>query len=236
MKFKINLKIFENFRGLNVGVLIIKGTNNHGISEEIINQIRGEERRIRSDYNAETLSQNPMIGSWRGAYAVFGGKPKENKSSVENLYRLVLKGTELRHINKLVDVYNLISLKFMVPVGGEDTDKIKGDINLTFAGVNEMPVLLLGDKEPRPPHEGEVIYKDDVSTICRRWNWREADRTKLTEDTKNCVLVSEGLPPATREDLEKTMGALKELVQKGCGGESSYTVLNKEISEIDFSM
>ena len=37
---------------------------------------------------------------------------------------MILSETELRHINKLVDIYNFISLKHMLPVGGEDTDKI----------------------------------------------------------------------------------------------------------------
>ena len=48
--------------------------------------------------------------------------------------------------------------KRTTPVGGEDLDKVKGDVILTFAGANEPPVVLLGDKESRPPHEGEIIY------------------------------------------------------------------------------
>src|SRR3989338_6666059 len=202
MKFKIDSKIFEKFQGLCVGIVIAKGLNNAGLPEGIEAQLSVHEAQIRARLNAEMLSQEPRIACWRAAYSAFGGKPKENRSSVENLYRLVLKGGELRHINKLVDLYNLVSLKHMVPVGGEDIDKISGDIELTFAGPEELPALMLGDKEPRPPHEGEVIYKESVRAICRRWNWREADRTKLTEETKNCILVVEGLPPATRAEVE----------------------------------
>ena len=44
---------------------------------------------------------------------------------------------------------NFISLKYMAPVGGEDMDKIQGDVTLTFAESNESAVLLLGDKESR---------------------------------------------------------------------------------------
>ena len=190
-------------------------------------KIKNEEERIRANYNTKTLFQNPKIDIWRKAYSVFGAKPKENKSSVENLYHLVLNGINLRHINNLVDIYNFISLKHMLPVGGEDTDKIQGDILLTFATANEPPVLLLGDKESRSPHVGEVIYKDDISTICRRWNWREVDRTKFTEETKNCILVIEGLPPVTKEEIETATKELKEMTEKYCGGILTYSVLNK---------
>lgn len=234
MKFKIDPKIFEKFPSLNVGVLICKDINNKGISEEIINSIRELEKQIGSQFDSEALSQNPKINVWRRAYKAFGAKPKEHKSSVEGLYRRILKGEETRHINKIVDIYNYISLKHMVPVGGEDSDKIQGDVRLTLAGKNEPLVLLLGDKEPKSPHEGEVIYKDKVSAICRRFNWREADRTKLIEETKNAVLVVEGLPPTLKEDIENILEKMRELVESFCGGETSKFVLNKKNPEIEF--
>jgi DNA/RNA-binding domain of Phe-tRNA-synthetase-like protein len=220
MKFKIDYRIFEKFQGLNIGIVIARNVNNKGVSEEILKKIKEQERKIRSKYNIETLSQQPKIDIWRRAYSTFGAKPKENKSSVENLYRLILNGVELRHINKLVDIYNFISIKHMLPVGGEDIDRMKGYIELTFAGQNEVPILLLGDKDPRPPHEGEVIYKDDIST-------------KLTEETKNCILVIEGLQPIIKEEVKDATKELTELIREFCGGNISCDVLNKDKTEIE---
>lgn len=233
MNFRIDNQVFEKFPGLNVGVVIALGVDNSIPLGEVQEKIRDEEARIRTKYYDQSLSLTPRIDIWRKAYSAFGGKPKENRSSVENLYRLVLNGINVRHINSLVDIYNLISLKHMLPVGGEDLDKIRGDVLLTFAGENEPPVLLLGDKEPRPPHSGEVIYKDDVSAICRRWNWREADRTKFTEGTKNCILVIEGLPPVTREEIETATKELKEMAEKYCGGRLKYSILDKNNSKVE---
>lgn len=233
MKFIINYKIFERFPTLNIGVIVAKNLNNAQTSEKVQKRLREKENKIRAKYNTETLSKNPKIDVWRKAYSAFGVKPKRNKSSVENLYRLVLQGINLRHINKIVDIYNLISLKHMVPIGGEDLDKIKGNVVLKFAEPNEPSVLLLGDKDPRPPHAGEIIYKDDISAICRRWNWREAERTKLTEETKNCILVIEGLLPVTKQEIETAIIELKDLVQKFCGGNLVYKILNKDNPEID---
>jgi DNA/RNA-binding domain of Phe-tRNA-synthetase-like protein len=233
MLFKIDPRIFQRFPGLVIGAIIVKGADNSGTAGEIQSGLRSQETRIKSEFQLPTLSQHQKIGVWRKAYSAFGGKPDKNKSSVESLYRLVLQGAELRHINSLVDTYNLISLKHMLPAGGEDLGKIKGGILLTFAGAGEPSVLLIGEKEPRPPHEGEVIYKDEISAICRRWNWREADRTKLTEETKNCILVIEGLPPITREEVENAVKELADLVQKFCGAEASYKILDVQDPECD---
>lgn len=234
MRFTIAPQIFERFPGLYIGVIVCKDIDNTHFQEEISRASREQEDRIRAEFTAETLSQNPHIDVWRNAYRTFGAKPKENRSSVENLYRMVLQGVNLRHINTLVDIYNFISLKHMVPVGGEDLEKIQGDIILGFAGASEAPVLLLGDREPRPPHAGEVIYKDNLSAICRRWNWREADRTKLTEVTKNCFLVIEGLPPAGEREIESATQELKEMVQKFCGGDLALYILDEDKPGIEF--
>ncbi len=94
--------------------------------------------------------------------------------------------------------------------------------------------MLLGDKEPRPPHEGEVIYKDEVSAICRRFNWRESDRTKFTEETRNAVLVAEGLPPTAIGDIERIANELENMILKYCGGEISMFILNQYNPEIEF--
>ena len=139
MNLKIDSAIFAEFPGLVIGVVMAKGINNSGSIAEVEKKLRELEAGIKSKYSTETLSEHPKIDVWRKAYVAFGAKPKENKSSVENLHRLVLQGNNLRHINRLVDIYNLISLKHMLPLGGEDVDKIKGDLILTFAALNGTP-------------------------------------------------------------------------------------------------
>jgi len=232
MVFKIDEKICEQFPEVMIGVVVAKSINNAGISEEILNLLREEERKVPDKIGQTILSEYPRIFSWREVYRKFGAKPKDNPSSIENLIKRVLKGESIRHINKLVDIYNFISLKYLVPVGGEDLNKVAGDIFLTFAKENEQPILLLGEKEPRPPHTREVIYKDINGAICRRWNWKEADRTKLTEETKNCILVIEAMPPVNREELQLAAEELASLVKKYCGGEMTTKILDKENLEI----
>lgn len=233
MKLIINNQIFKQYPDLVIGVVVAKGIDNTKNTNEIQQQIREIEGKIKANFDKETLSQDPKINIWRKVYSSFGVKSKDAKSSVENLYRLVLRGIELRKINNLVDAYNLISLKYMMPVGGEDIDKIVGDLELTIAGDNEVPVKLLGDDEPEAPQAGEIFYKDNHSAVCRRWNWREADRTKLTENTKNAIFVVEGLPPVGKQEIESAINELKGLVEKHSGGEITTFILDSNNNSME---
>ena len=119
----------------------------------------------------------------------------------------------------------------MVPVGGDDTDKIDGDIVLHFANGDETFIRLNSD-EVDHPKEGEVVYADDKEVLCRRWNWRECDKSKMTEQTKNVTLVVEGLSPVSKEDVQAIVEELGQWVEKFCGGEISTHILNTENKEV----
>ncbi len=233
MKLKVSEGIFEKFPGLNIGILSVKGINNKETNQEVIDLIRKEESRIKGNFDKATLAENPKIGAWRKAYSSFGAKPKKYKCSVENLYRMILDGIELKPINKIVDLYNYISIKHMIPVGGDNVDKIEGNIVLTLAKGGEK-FEQLNSKEIKHPKEGEVVYQDDKEVLCRRWNWRECDKSKMTEDTENVTLVVEGLPPFTKEDIDKILDEMQELIMKFCGGEAKKFILDVNAKEAEF--
>ena len=110
MKFKIDEKIFEQYPSLNIGIIVAKGIDNTGESSKILSMLSEQSNSIKSEHNIETYKELPKINAWREAYRVFGAKPKKYTCSVENLYRMIFEGIQLRHINKIVDIYNYISL------------------------------------------------------------------------------------------------------------------------------
>lgn len=228
MKLKVNPQIFQDFPGMKIGVLTVRDLNNKVATPQLGSSLAKISRQIRQTLNIEGLSENPKIASWRQIYKKFGSKPNDYRSSIESLCRLILKGKDLRQINPLVDIYNYVSLKHLLPAGGEDLDKIQGSILLTFAGPEEAPISTLGDLTENKPYEGEVIYKDDLSTICRRWNWREAERTKLTEETKNAVLVIEGPEVVTKTELAKALEELSVLTNRYCQGKARLAILDSQ--------
>lgn len=232
MQFKIDPRIFKEFPEVRIGVVAAYNINNTKTQQEIIDLLHKQQEAIRLHLVVTDLPEHPYIASWREAYRQFGAKPKEHYSSIENLIRRTLDGQVFRSINPLVDIYHSVSLKYMLPVGGEDLDTIKGDIVLTFAGINEKPVVLLGEKEARTPNPGEVIYKDDEGTICRRWNWKEADRTKITANTHNAILVLEALSPVDTALLKTATYELARLIGYYCGGSTSVAFLDAQNKSI----
>jgi DNA/RNA-binding domain of Phe-tRNA-synthetase-like protein len=220
--------IFETFSEARIGIAAFAGVRNDGQDAELGALLERESAEAVRRLGTTPVAEQPRVASWREAYRRFGAKPKEHPSSIENLLRRVAKGGAPRRISPLVDLYNAVSLRHFVPVGGEDLDAVSGDVELRFAAEAEPPVRLLGEPEARPPKPGEVIYADDVGALCRRWNWKEADRTKLTGKTTRGFLVIEALPPVGRAELEAALADLAGLVVKYCGGTVRSAVLDRE--------
>ncbi len=235
MKFSATPEFFSLFPEARIALVIVHGVDNRPREETALPPLlREAQASAVARLGSGALTEHPRIHCWREAYRAFGAKPKDYPSSIENLLRRALKGELLRSINPLVDLYNVVSLTHLLPAGGEDLDAIEGDVVLTRASSEEPKVKLLGEAEERSPKPGEVIYKDELGAICRRWNWKEADRTKLTEETRNAVLVLEAIPPITKPELEGAANSLSRLVHEHCGGSASIEVLDRQRPEAVF--
>lgn len=233
MHFSIDDRIFDQYPGTLVGVIVAHGITNKTHQDEIKKLLKSAQDNLCGKLKASELATHPHIAPWHKVYKSFGATPKKHLSSVENLAQHALKGKEFEPINPLVDVYNTISLKYLLPAGGEDLDTIVGDIRLTIAGDAEPAVTLLGQQEARAPEVGEVIYTDAQGALCRRWNWKEADRSKLTPHTKNAILVLEAQPPVTRALLESALHELASLIAKYCGGLVTVDILDQKHKKIE---
>ena len=217
MKVKIQEEIKSIYSPI-IGVIYARDIDNSKEIKEIDNLFKKESEKLRNLFSQyEAVSQHPNIKAWREVYKKFGTDPKRYRCSIEALVRRVIKGDEIPRINTLVDLYNYISIRYVLPVGGEDIDKIEGDVELALSDGTEEFVMI-GSSDNDPPKEGEVIYKDEKGVLCRRWNWREAGRTKLTKDTRNAIIVIDAVGPTTKEEVEKATNELADLIKKYCGG------------------
>jgi len=173
-----------------VAVVIAEDVRN-GRSDEASERLLAAAERNARESGLDRAADDPRIAAWRQVFSEFGSKPSRYPSSAESLLARVLKGGELPRINALVDTYNAISLRHVIPVGGEDLDRLRGDLRLVRTD------------------DGEVVWRDDVGITCRRWNWRQEPRTQLTESTTNAFFVFDQLPPQQALD-----DALAELIDQ----------------------
>lgn len=234
-KFIIKEDLLELFPDVEIGVVTAKNISNdpNDLDEdqkEAIQQLLEDSFKESKSYlTNETFSENSVIKVWRDAFSKFKTK-KKARSSIEAMLKRVQKDNPPGSINPLVDIYNAVSLSYALPCGGEDIDNFAGDLLLTIAEGGE-DFLALGDEEPQPALPGEVIYKDDEGAVCRCWNWRDGQRTMLTEDTTNAFLILESVDPSRHEDLENALWTLANNVQKFLGGEVEILRFNKENTE-----
>lgn len=147
MTCQIDPKLFTQFPALRVGAVVVEGADNSE-SVEILKLLRKSEREAGEKYGGVQLGELPQIASFRRAYKQFGAN--DYRSSVEALLRRAIKGDALPDINPFVNLYNALSLKYLIPFGGEDLDKTHGDIVLWYAQGDE-PCVLIGESENRPP-------------------------------------------------------------------------------------
>ena len=149
----------------------------------------------------------PEVAVWRDAFASFGVKPREARSSVEALLRRCEKG--LPRIDRLTDVYNAISIAHLVPVGGEDLSGYVGPARLVIAdGSQTFDTVVDGEATEQFADVGEVVWRDDRGVTCRRWNWRQCVRTRLTETTTDAIFIFDGLGPRARERVASAAESL----------------------------
>lgn len=131
------------------------------------------------------------------------------------LARRALADGGLPRINLLVDLHNAISVACLVPVGGEDADRIKGDMRLVRStGQEPFRTVAGGEDTVEHPEPGEVVRCDDEGVTCRRWNWRQGVRTRLIEESVNAVFLPERLTPMTIGELEAAGTELAESLEK----------------------
>ena len=234
-KFIITNEFWEIFPQAEIAVILAKGISNREASVEKqraeINELLEKSSITAKKFlTEEVLSENKVISVWREAYQKFKTK-KGVRCSIEALLKRIQKGTGVSPINPLVDIYNAVSLTYGLPCGGEDLDTFKGDMVLTKADGGEL-FLALGDEEHDNALPGEIIYKDDEGAVCRCWNWRDGQRTMLTEDTKDAFLIIESVDPERNSDVKAAAEALAELTVKYLGGTAQIALMNSGNREL----
>jgi len=154
------------------------------------------------------------IQEWREAYRSFGAKPQRTRPSVEALLRRLEGG--LPRVDRITDAYNAVSVAHLLPIGGEDRASYAGPARLVRAKGDELfDTISDGAAAVEHPDPGEVVWRDDAGVTCRRWNWRQCTRTRITPATSSAVFILDGLstlgPDGLRAAGRELIGALAQM-------------------------
>ena len=199
-----------DYRALLLAVVGIEPGPSDAASEALLVNAEESARELLATQPVEEV---PHVAAWRDAYRGFGAKSQRTRHSLEALLRRAPDG--LPRVNRLTDVYNAVSVLHRVPVGGEDLDAYAGPPRLVRAtGAEPFDTVSSGETVVEHPEVGEVVWCDDAGVTCRRWNWRQARRTALTDGTTSALFILDALDPMTDDELAAAGDDLAEQVRR----------------------
>jgi lysyl-tRNA synthetase class 2 len=232
--YSVEPRVFELFPGFRRGVVVAAGINNTVSSRETASLLASEITRIGA---APSIDETAKIEAWNAAFRAFDVDPKKYTPSVAFLHDQIRRGKPPRSISPVVDLFNVMSLRWTVPCGGDDLDAIGADdIRLGLASGNETFAPLFKPGSLDHPAPEEIIYSALQSgrVMCRRWTWRNADFSKIRPDTK-CVAINIDMmiPPCSESSAERAVQEMADLVQQFCGGNVSTHVLSPSAMSLE---
>lgn len=217
MRLHVQPEIFRRWPQTALSGVAIRGIDLTAASQlsEIVRAQLLEKQALLKDLQVD----HPRIAIWREVYKAFGAKPRSYQCSIERLVTRAKERGTLTLTSPLADIGNCASIRSLLPVGVEDTDRIVDRLELRFAANAEVPVKILGEDTAKSPNVGEVIYADAVSTVCRRWNWRETARACVTSETRNAIFILESVRAEDHDLLRTSAEELRKslsVVAKSC--------------------
>jgi len=214
--FSIDGEVAKKYPSINIGIAVIKNINIKKSDPNLVAEI-DQFVKSQSHLSNEVISAYPEVTTYRKLYKEMGIDWHSRRPSPEALLRRISQKKDLYQINTCVDAYNLIVMKNRVSVGAFDYDKFAFPTVMRFPKEGEE-ILLLGDHEPTKFKETELAYFDQNGGYNIDFNYRDAQRTAVTENTKDILLNIDGVYNITREKVEQSLKESIEIITKYCGG------------------
>jgi lysyl-tRNA synthetase class 2 len=214
--FSIDPVVKTAFPTISVGMALIQNVKVTKTNPAL----EAEKARLLSGMNVqlEQIEVFKEIASYRRLYREMGVDLKKRRPSPEALLRRVAQGKELYTVNTAVDAYNLAVMRHRVSLGAFDADKIEFPTKLQFAHEGDE-ILLLGETEPTVYTAKELAYYDKLGGYNLDFNYRDAQRTQVTEQTTNLWLNAEGLYDISAFQVQAALHEAVTRILTICGGD-----------------
>lgn len=215
MEFKVEKAVLD--AGVKIVFVVIQGLDNskesyewHAHREILLND-------LLERYKDIDVHQDPILEGFNLLHDHSGVKRRKNIPASENLIKLLQKHGSLTYINKVVDIYNLISLDSKLALGAHNIDRVSGNVTLRFTDGTERFVPL-GQTEPVAINPHEYSYIDDSNEVLCRLEIRQVQKTLVDETARNVFYIVQGNDATSDELLHQTAQKIIDLTTQYCGG------------------
>ena len=226
--FQYDSEIIRRYTSIVGGVIYARDMINGPTPPQLQAAFQVEQRATIQRIGDTPLSQIPALAAWRGAFREFGVEPTQYRSAAESLLRRLTKKGDIPSINTLVDLCNLVSIRYALPTAVFDTRAIDGTLTVHFANGSER-YTTLGQSEVDHPEVGEVVFSDNTGLVmARRWCWRQSEQSAAQPDTASAIITIEAHHANAHRDIEAALQDLLALLKEYAGGTFIADVLDKQ--------
>ena len=212
-QFRYDPEIVARFPAVVGGVLHAVDLRNGPSPAGLAEAFAAEQRTVLDRLGDAPLSEAPSLAAWRRAFRAFGVDPTAYRSAAEALLRRLTKQGSIPSINTLVDIGNLVSIRYGLPVAMFDLGSIDGGLTVRFATGDES-FTDLGSGATERPEPGEVIFIDAAGHVAaRRWCWRQSAESASSASTTDLLVTVEGHHDDVRRDVQAAVADLEALLR-----------------------
>ncbi|GAC1350191.1 MAG: phenylalanine--tRNA ligase beta subunit-related protein [Ktedonobacteraceae bacterium] len=216
--FQYHADILSRFPNVVGGVILAQDMTNCPTSNSLLQTFQAEQQIVKQRIGNTPLSQIEALAAWRSTFRAFDVDPTQYRGAAEALLRRLTKKGDIPSINTLVDIGNLVSIRYALPVAAFDTRSLQGAITVHFADGTES-YTTLGQIEEEHPEIGEVVFSDETGlVVARRWCWRQSEQSAAQLDTTEAIITIEAHHANGRRAIEAAMHDLQELLTRYVGG------------------
>lgn len=231
MKFSVSKKVFDRFPNARFGALLITGVDNKKDVPELEKRLKEMVKNNAEKFQSEDLKTITQIKSWREVFTTLGLN-RDFLPSHEALLRRVVSKKELPSINPLVNIYNIISLTHLIPIGGHDTKK--APVIRIDETTGKETFQTMNSDEVTPVEEGELAYICKDKVLTRHFVWRQSETSKTDEGTTDIFIpIDNAAGDMTEEQIEQIAKELKDLITTFLGGTATFGIVDKCNPEIE---
>jgi DNA/RNA-binding domain of Phe-tRNA-synthetase-like protein len=226
--FQYHPQVLNAYPQLAAGVIVGRGLRGGTSPEALQLAFIEEQQKVIKRIGSTPLSELPSLAAWRAAFRAFGVDPTQYRSAAEALLRRLTKKGDIPSINTLVDVGNLVSIRYGLPIAILDRRYIQGAITVHHADGTE-PFTNLNAAEIEYPAPGEVIFSDVGKKVhARRWCWRQSDESAARDDTSDILITIEAHHAAGVRDVQSAVEDLLRLLGQYAGGDCVWAALGSD--------
>lgn len=174
-------------------------------------------------YQGQELHDDPVLEGFHVLHDHAHVRRKHNVPAPVTLIKLLCKRGSAPYINKVVDIYNVVSMETRLALGAHDLAHVEGNVTLRMTDGTERYVPL-GESEPVAVAAGEYSYCDDANEVLCRLEVRQVNKTATTPETTDAFFIVQGNEATSDEYVLEGARALCAELTRHCGGTARVVV------------